>query len=147
MSRPIVGTNLQTGDDTAPGSVTGMEFRTAEGSYWRLESDGLCHMLNGGCTPWNLGRVLRAAPGPAIVTYVPPVPSPHTKPGIYVCSEMCQYLFERMDQDLWQGPWRPNGTVVRKAGPMMTWEELEEEYGDCSRNLVGPVPPVFLKGH
>lgn len=144
MSRPIVGTDISHAEENP--YVTGLEFRTSEGSYWRLEADGLCHMLNGGVQPWAMGRVLRAAPGPAIVTYVPPVPSPHTKPGIYVCSEMCQYLFERTDQDLWQGPWRPDGTVVSK-GPMLTWEELEEQYGDCSRNLVGPVPPVFLKEH
>lgn len=146
MSRPIVGTDLQQANGLPV--IVGLEFRTSEGSYWRLEADGLCHMLNGGVQPWGTGRVLRAAPGPAIVTYVPPVPSPHTRPGIYVCSSACEYLFERMNEDLWQGPWRAEGPpVVEKGRPMMTWEELEDQHGDCSRNLVGPVPLVYLKGY
>lgn len=145
MSRPIVGTDISQSEELP--RIEGMEFRDSDGTYWRFHSDGLCHTIQAGGPCWNIGKVLNATTGPVIVTYMPPVPSPHTKPGIYVCSEMlCQYLFERMDQDLWQGPWRPDGTVVRK-GPMLTREELEEQYGDCSRNLVGPVPPVFLKGH
>lgn len=144
MSRPIVGTDLQTA--TANGDfpyIEGMEFRTADGSYWRRESDGLCHMLNGGCTPWNLGRVLRAEDGPAIVTYVPPVPSPHTRPGHYVCTGTCAYRYQLDESGLWNGPYRPDGTDFART---MTWEQLEDNHGDCAASLVGPVPAVVLKG-
>lgn len=144
MSRPIVGTDLQQADDVE--YVEGTEFRDDNGIYWRQENDGLCHPISGSGPVWGLSRLLGASTGPVIVTYVPPVPSPHTAPGHYVCSGACAYRFHLREDGLWEGPWAPDGRCIGKGRPMMHWGDLEDAYGDCTRSLVGPVNPAVIRG-
>lgn len=121
-----------------------LEMRTVEGSYWQ-RCGGTWEALTGPATSVSSER-LYDAERPAVVTYVPAVRPPHTAPGIYVCSGMCAYRFHLRPDALWEGPWSPEGRPIARGRPMMRWDELEDDYGDCARCLVGPVNPAVIKG-
>jgi hypothetical protein len=146
MIRPIVGTDLRQVAEADLLYVVGTEFRDDNGIYWRRDEDGLCHTINEAGLAWGLPRVLDASTGPVIVTYIPPVTSPHDRHGHYICSGECAYRFYLREDGLWEGPWTSDGRHLRKRQPLMRWHDLDEEFGDCARNLVGPVPAAVIKG-
>jgi hypothetical protein len=125
-------------DGTIPNDL---EIRTVEGSYWQ-RLGGAWEALTGPATSVSSERLFDAD-RPAVVTYVPSVPAPHTKPGHYVCTGECAYRYTLEKDGTWVGPFRPDGTNYARG---MTWEELEDNYSDCSVSLVGPVPASVLKG-
>lgn len=125
-------------DGTIPNDL---EIRTVEGSYWQ-RCGGTWEALTGPATSVSSER-LYDADRPAVVTYVPAVPAPHTRSGHYVCTGVCAYRFVLDLDATWTGPYRPDGTFRPQR---MSWEQLEDNYGDCAVSLVGPVPAAVLKG-
>lgn len=142
MTRWSVGDRLL--GEIDGGYPSDLEIRTVEGSYWRREG-GTWTALTGTATSVSSERLFDGG-RPAVVTYVPPVPSPHTKPGHYVCSGACAYRFVLGGDGLWTGPYYPyRPTPPRNSKDPYTWDELQDTHGDCTRNLVGPVNPAVIR--
>lgn len=139
MTRWTVGNKLL--GEIDPPIPDFVEIRTVEGSYWQRYG-GTWESLTGTATSVSSER-LYDADRPAVVTYVPAVPPPHTRPGNYVCSNTCAYRFVLRTDETWHGPYYPDGNDHART---LTWEDIEDEYGDCARSLVGPVPDSVLKG-
>lgn len=145
MTRWRVGDKLLGEIDGAEGYPQGLEIRTVEGSYWHYEGQTWT-ALTGPAPHLTSVSSTRLFDGdrPAVVTYAPPLPEPHTEPGNYVCQGSCGYRFYLAAGGVWEGPWDSDQRQI--SSNYRTWEQMEEDYGDCARNLVGPVPSFFLKG-
>lgn len=52
------------------------------------------------------------------------------RPGYYQCAGACSYRFRHDGRGQWKGPYGANMSPY-----VMTWEELEDSYGDCTRSL------------
>lgn len=145
MTRWKIGDRLLGEIDGQDPYPDGLEIRCAGGTYWHRE--GSTWTALSGPSP-HLTSVSSArlfdAERPAVVTYAPPVPPPHTEPGNYVCQGACGYRFHLAIGGGWEGPWDEDQRLI--SVKVRTWEEIEDDYGDCSRGLVGPVPARFLKG-
>lgn len=142
MTRWDVGNRLLgeiDGENTYP---SGLEIRTVDGSYWRREG-GTWEALTGSATSVSSTRLFDSD-RPAVVTYAPPVAPPHTEPGNYLCQGNCGYRFYLAAGGVWEGPWDLEQRQI--SSHLRTWEQVEDDYGDCARNLVGPVSARFIKG-
>ena len=52
------------------------------------------------------------------------------RPGFYRCQGRCGYRFRHDGAGRWVGPY---GSAITPSA--MSWTELEDAYGDCTRNL------------
>lgn len=82
----------------------------------------------------SIARQLYDAGGQAD-TYPPPPEPPDGQPDTYRCkSPMCGYEFHLYPDGMWVGPYynddRPNSAVQP-----LTWEQLQDGWGDCAANL------------